>query len=235
MKLVPSFALLLAAVLFSVIPGISALSDADAEMKRLGLVDISSPKKKTSSNSSHLTKFRQESVVNIMHVLSENRGRRRRLRPEDVVGVSAKSSKTTSKSAKASSSSCQAKLDTCQAAAAAPKWLFVQMADMCTLYRNEDGEYHIESSKFHKNTEWFTDQLFDDEKGMPNAALTIVHDDISRDVVVSVFAEGYIKDTEGEGGGVGQTYGYKLEQSTSQESVMSLEALMDGGDSDGVA
>ena len=183
-----------------------------------------------------------------MHVLSENRGRR--LRPDDVVGVSAKSAKTTSKSAKASSSSCQAKLDTCQAAAAAPKWLFVQMADMCTLYRNEDGEYHIESSKFHKNTEWFTDrpfqleatqptsewfknftELFDDEKGMPNAALTIVHDDISRDVVVSVFAEGYIKDTEGEGGGEGQTYGYKLEQSTSQESVMSLEALMDGEDS----
>ena len=141
-----------------------------------------------------------------MHVLSENRGRR--LRPDDLVGVSAKSAKTTSKSAKASSSSCQAKLDTCQAAAAAPKWLFVQMADMCTLYRNEDGEYHIESSKFHKNTEWFTDrpfqfeatqptsewfknftELFDDEKGMPNAALTIVHDDISRDVVVSVFAE----------------------------------------------
>ena len=68
---------------------------------------------------------------------------------------------------------------------------------------------------------------------MPNAALTIVHDDISRDVVVSVFAEGYIiKDTEGEeGGGEGHTYGYKLEQSTSQESVMSLEALVDGEDS----
>ena len=137
--------------------------------------------------------------------------------------------------------------------AAAPKWLFVQMADMCTLYRNVDGEYHIESSKFHKNTEWFTDrpfqfeatqptsewfnnftELFDDEKGMPNAALTIVHDDISRDVVVSVFAEGYIiKDTEGEGGGGGEghTYGYKLEQSTSQESELSLEALMDGEDS----
>ena len=188
--------------------------------KRLDLVDISSPKKKTSSISSHLTNFRQESVVNIMHVLSENRGRR--LRPDDVVGVwvSAKSAKTTSKSAKASSSSCQAKLDICQAAAAAPKWLFVQMADMCSLYRNVDGEYHIESSKFHKNTEWFTDrpfqleatqptsewfnnftELFDDEKSMPNAALTIVHDDISKDVVVSVFAEGYIKDTEGEGGG----------------------------------
>ena len=84
-------------------------------------------------------------------------------------------------------------------------------------------------------SEWFNNftELFDDEKGMPNAALTIVHDDISRDVVVSVFAEGYIKDTEaeGEGGGEGQTYGYKLEQSTSQESVMSLEALMDGEDS----
>ena len=37
---------------------------------------------------------------------------------------------------------------------------------------------------------------------------------------------------EGEGGGgEGHTYGYKLEQSTSQESVMSLEALMDGEDS----
>eukprot|EP00984_Skeletonema_dohrnii_P033234 scaffold29111_cov155-Skeletonema_dohrnii-CCMP3373.AAC.2 len=218
--------------------------------KRLDLVEISSSKKKVSSISSHLTNFRHESVVNIMHVLSEKRGSRLRLRPDDVVGFSAKSSKNTSKSIKASSSSCQAKLDTCLAAAAAPEWLFVQMADMCTLYRNEDGEYHIESSKFHKNTEWFTDrpfqleatqptsewfknftELFDDEKGMPNAALTIVHDDISRDVVVSVFAEGNIKDTEGEGSGEGQTYGYKLEQSASQESVMSLEALMNGEDS----
>eukprot|EP00984_Skeletonema_dohrnii_P015597 scaffold6773_cov115-Skeletonema_dohrnii-CCMP3373.AAC.7 len=214
--------------------------------KRLDLVEISSVKKKTSSISSHLPNFRQESVVNIMHVLSENRGRR--LRPDDEVG--SLNAKTTSKSAKASSSSCQAKLDTCQAAASTPKWLFVQMADMCNLYRNEDGEYHIESSNFHKNTEWFTDrpfqfeatqstsewfknftELFDDETGMPNAALTIVHDDISRDVVVSVFAEGYIKDTEGEGGGEGQTYGYKLEQSTSQESAMSLDDLMDGDDS----
>eukprot|EP00984_Skeletonema_dohrnii_P033482 scaffold30233_cov94-Skeletonema_dohrnii-CCMP3373.AAC.1 len=77
MKLVSSFALLLAAVVFSAIPGIGALSDA--EMKRLDLVEISSPKKKTSSMSSHLTSFRRESVVNIIHVLSENRGRR--LRP----------------------------------------------------------------------------------------------------------------------------------------------------------
>eukprot|EP00985_Skeletonema_marinoi_P026052 scaffold19821_cov166-Skeletonema_marinoi.AAC.9 len=223
MKLVSLFALLLAAVLFSAIPGIGALSDA--EMKRLDLVEISSPKKKTSSMSSHLTNFRHESVVNIIHSLSENRGRR--LRPDDVVGVSAKSTKTTSKSAKASSSSCQAKLDTCQAAAAAPNWLFVQMADMCTLYRNVDGEYHIESSKFHKNTEWFTDRPFQYEATQPTSEwfnnFTELFDDEK---------EGYIiKDTEGEGGGEGHTYGYKLEQSTSQESVMSLEALMDGEDS----
>eukprot|EP00985_Skeletonema_marinoi_P001132 scaffold459_cov78-Skeletonema_marinoi.AAC.2 len=224
MKLVPSFALLVAAVLFSAIPGIGALSDAEMKRKHLDLVEISSPKKKASSISSHLTHFRHESVVNIMHILSENRGRR--LRPDDLVGVSAKSAKTTSKSAKASSSSCQAKLDTCQVAAAAPKWLFVQMADMCTLYHNEDGEYHIESSKFHKNTEWFTDRPFQFEATQPTSEwfknFTQLFDDEK---------EGYIKDTEGEGGGEGQTYGYKLEQSTSQESVMSLEALMDGEDS----
>ena len=180
----PSFPLLLAAaaVLFSAIPGIGALSDAEmvslcsvvhvlymmlnlllplllcadtswdydmlnahalyhcsfALLKKrldLDLVEISSPKKKTSSMSSHLPNFRHESVVNIIHVLSENRGRR--LRPDDVVGVSAKSAKTTNKSKSAkvssSSSSCQAKLGTCQAAAAAPMWLFVQMADMCTV------------------------------------------------------------------------------------------------------
>mmetsp|Transcript_11283 Transcript_11283/g.22524 ORF Transcript_11283/g.22524 Transcript_11283/m.22524 type:complete len:267 (-) Transcript_11283:24-824(-) len=215
----------------------------------LDLVKISS-RKKTNPSSSHLLKIRHETVVNTMHVISENRGRRLRPDADAAVGVSTKSAKTTSKSAKASSSSCQAKLDTCQAVAAAPKWLFVQIADMCTLYRNEDGEYHIESSKFHKKTEWFTDrpfhleatqptsewfknfeELFDDEDGMPNAALTIVHDDTSKDVVVSVFAEGYIKDKEGGGGDEGLTYGYKLDQSTSQESVMSLEALMDGEDS----
>ena len=58
---------------------------------------------------------------------------------------------------------------------------------------------------------------------MPNAALTIVDDDTSKDVVVSVFAEAYIKE--------GDVYGYKLQQSTTQESVMSLEELMGGEDS----
>ena len=125
MKLVPSFALLVAAVLFSAIPGIGALSDAemvslcsvvhvlymmlilllplllcadtswDYDMlnaRALPLMLFRSfeetpwprrdypPKKKTSSISSHLTHFCHESVVNIMHLLSENRGRR--LRPD---------------------------------------------------------------------------------------------------------------------------------------------------------
>eukprot|EP00985_Skeletonema_marinoi_P001139 scaffold459_cov78-Skeletonema_marinoi.AAC.9 len=136
MKLVPSFALLLAAVLFSAIPGIDALSDAEMQ--------------------------------NLTH----------------------------------------AKPSCCTEVA---------------LY----GEYHIESIKFHKNTEWFTDRPFQFEATQPTSEwfnnFTELFDDEK---------EGYIKDTEGEGaGGEGQTYGYRLEQSTSQESVMSLEALMDGEDS----
>ena len=88
----------------------------------------------------------------------------------------------------------------------------------------------MQLEKTEPTSEWFANfnELFDDEKGMPNAALTIVDDDTSKDVVVSVFAEGYIK--EGEESEV-PTYGYKLEQSTEQESVMSLEKLMDGKDS----
>ena len=122
------------------------------------------------------------------------------------------------------------------------------MADMCTLYRDDDGVYHLESSNFHKDTEWFSDrpmqlekteatsdwfnnfnELFDDGNGMPNAALTIVDDDMSKDVVVSVFAEGYVKEGEGDDEGV-ITYGYKLEQSTDQESVVALESLMEDGE-----
>ena len=83
--------------------------------------------------------------------------------------------------------------------------------------------------KTEPTAEWFGNfnELFDDEKGMPNAALTIVDDDTSKDVVVLVFAEGYIKEGESEV----PTYGYVLEQSTEQESVMSLEDMMGGKDS----
>ena len=45
---------------------------------------------------------------------------------------------------------------------------------------------------------------------------------MSKDVVVSVFAEAYKK---------GDGYGYKLEQSNEQASIMSLDDLMDGKDS----
>ena len=143
--------------------------------------------------------------------------------------------------AAASCDAIQAKLDVCEAAANVPHWLFVQMADMCALIDNGDGTYSLESSKFHPDTEifsdrpfqleetqsteeWFEgfDEQFDDGKGAPNAALTIVDDDTSKDVVVSVFAEAYTK---------WDVYGYKLKQSASQESVMSLEELMGGEDS----
>ena len=164
---------------------------------------------------------------------------------------SSKGGKAFAKSAKAHSkgqkedacSDVQAELDAYKAAATEPQWLFVQMADECTSYRDSDGVFHLESRKFHKDTERFSDRplryenttstsgwfenfnkLFDDGDGMPNAALTIVDDDMSKDVVISVFAEGYIKDEEGDA----PTYGYKLEQSTDQQSVMSLEELMNG-------
>ena len=63
---------------------------------------------------------------------------------------------------------------------------------------------------------------------MLNAALTIVEDNTSKDVVVSVFAEGYVEKGESDSG---MTYGYKLEQSTEQKSVVSLEEMMGGKDS----
>jgi len=137
----------------------------------------------------------------------------------------------------------QAELDTYKAAASKPHWLFVQMADTCVMYL-KDGVYYLESSNFHEDTEWFSDrpmqlekteptsdwfnnfnEMFNDGKGMPNAALTIVDDDISKDVVVSVFVEAYVKE------GDDTVYGYKLEQSTNQESVVALESLLNGEDS----
>ena len=57
------------------------------------------------------------------------------------------------------SSSCtdvQAKLD-------------MQLADMCTLFCDGDGVYHLESNKFHEVTEWFTDRHTQLEKTEPTA------------------------------------------------------------------
>lgn len=145
---------------------------------------------------------------------------------------------------------CEAELETYKAAEEAPHWLFVQMADTCVMYL-KDGVYYLESSNFHKDTEGFTDrpmqlektlptsewfnyfnnELFDDGKGMPNAALTFVDDDESKDVVVSVFAEGYTKEGEGDVDVGVLTHGYKLDQSSSQKKVLALESLMNGQDS----
>ena len=88
----------------------------------------------------------------------------------------------------------------------------------------------MQNEKTGPTSEWFNNfnEMFDDEKGMPNAALTIVDDDKSKDVVVSLFAEAYVK----EGGSEGEvTYGYELKQSTEQESVLSLDDLMEGEES----
>jgi len=119
----------------------------------------------------------------------------------------------------------------------------VQIADDCVITQDTDGMYFLESSKFHEDTEWFTDrpfqfektqptkewfegfdELFNDGNGMPNAALTFVDKDTSKDIVVSVFAEGYIKNEGGDDGD--ELYGYKLKQSESQASIVSLKDLM---------
>ena len=61
--------------------------------------------------------------------------------------------------------------------------------------------------------------------------LTFVDDDESKDVVVSVFAEGYTKEGEGDVDVGVLTHGYKLDQSSSQKKVLALESLMNGQDS----
>ena len=134
----------------------------------------------------------------------------------------------------------------CLAAAVLPPWIFVQMADTCTLYRGDEGALYIKSSKFHEDTECFTelglglgemekvqptseffnnfDELFE---RMPNAALTIMDDDLSQDVVVSIIVAQWYS----EEGDEATTYGYKLEQYPRQKENTSLEDLMNGEDS----
>ena len=58
--------------------------------------------------------------------------------------------------------------------------------------------------------------------------MTLVKDDESLGVVVSVFVNGYMKNSESEGDQA--VYGYNLNQSEEQEKVKSLEELMGGDD-----
>lgn len=91
----------------------------------------------------------------------------------------------------------------------------------------------MQLEKTEPTSDWFNNfnEMFNDGKGMPNAALTFVDGDESKDVVVSVFAEGYTKEGEGDLDVGVLTHGYKLDQSSSQKKVLALEELMGGEDS----
>ena len=117
--------------------------------------------RKTKTSSDHLGMLRTETALHILDTLRGNRYLRK-LSDGGNFGLFTKSGKASAstKSDKATKSSkalgskakgqkvvqddstslfttcsdVQAKLDTCEAAATAPSWLFVQMADMCTLY-----------------------------------------------------------------------------------------------------
>jgi len=122
-----------------------------------------------------------------------------------------------------------------------PSYLFVQMADDCTFQRTARGNVVLKSRRFHGDTVMFSDRPFTyeaaiptetfldnfpdifnaDNGGMPNAAITLVQNDESKDVVVSVFAKAVVN---------GPTYVYKLEQSDEQASVESLSDVLGGKD-----
>ena len=129
-----------------------------------------------------------------------------------------------------------------------PKYLFVQVADQCHFQTTDSGNLVLKSRHFHGDTVVFSDRPFTyeeemstesffdgfddtfnaDNGGKPNAAITLVQDDESKDVVVSVFVKAVVKhrdDTDGK-----PTYVYKLEQSDEQDSVTSLIDVMGGKD-----
>jgi len=144
-------------------------------------------------------------------------------------------------------------LDTCNAELAAyiakdnsPEYLYGQQADECKIIRREDGRMFMESSMFLEQTEEFSDRpfqyeytiptsswfssrfnnMFEDSKdGWPNAAISLVDDDESKGIVVSALVNGYVINQ-----GDTAIYGYELDQSDDQASVMSLEELL--GDKD---
>ena len=195
--------------------------------------------------------LREERIFAGMHRRLQNAGSstyasssnlgQRNLKPD-----STKSAK--SKSAKVAQCGCEtyeAELAALKEEMKKPEWLFVQVADKCTLDMSGDTPT-IESATFHPDTEWFTDrpfqfenttttqdwfanfnELFSDENGFPNTAMTLVNDNQSMGVAVSVFANGYTKDGES---GDQTVYGYHLIQSEEQEKVQSLEEVMGGQD-----
>ena len=138
-------------------------------------------------------------------------------------------------------------LAACQASGAeeeGPSYMFVQMADQCIFQTTDSGTTILKSRHFHGDTIMFSDRPFTYEKdmsttsffedfddtfnadngGKPNAAITLVQNDESKDVVVSVFVVKHRDDSDGP------TYVYKLEQSDEQASVASLSDIMGGED-----
>jgi hypothetical protein len=122
-----------------------------------------------------------------------------------------------------------------------PSFLYVQMADKCIFQITDNGNIVLKSRHFHDQTVQFSDRPFKYESafetesffgnfpdlfnanngGMPNAAITLVQDDESQDVVVSTFAKAVAN---------GPTYIYKLEQSDEQASVKPLTDILGGDD-----
>ena len=134
----------------------------------------------------------------------------------------------------------------------APKYLFVQMADDCSFDITDRGNLVLKSRHFHGDTVVFSDRPFtyeeemstesffddfdemftEDNGGKPNAAITLVQNDESKDIVVSVFVKAVVKHRDDPDG---PTYVYKLEQSDEQAAVTSLSDVMggSGGGDDG--
>ena len=128
-----------------------------------------------------------------------------------------------------------------------PTYLFVQMADQCIFQTTDSGNLVLKSRNFHGDTVVFSDRPFTyeeeistesffnsfddlfnaDNGGKPNAAITLVQNDESKDVVVSVFVKAVVKRKDDPDG---PTYVYKLEQSDEQESVTSLRDVLGGKD-----
>jgi len=128
-----------------------------------------------------------------------------------------------------------------------PKYLFVQIADQCIFQTTDGGNLVLKSRHFHGDTMVFSDRPFTyeeeistesffdgfddafnaDNGGKPNAAITLVQNDESKDVVVSVLVKAVVKHQDDPDG---PTYVYKLEQSDEQTSVTSLIDVMGGKD-----
>ena len=128
-----------------------------------------------------------------------------------------------------------------------PQYLFAQMADQCIFQTTDSGNLVLKSRHFHGDTVMFSDRPFTyeeeistesffdsfddtfnaDNGGKPNAAITLVQNDESKDVVVSVFVKAVVKRKDDPDG---PTYVYKLEQSDEQDSVTSMSDIMGGKD-----